>query len=62
MNKILLIGKFDSIFQGLNTSLGKYFSIQVAMDNNSIIKGILSLGTPDLIFFCLSGVVPVNGN
>lgn len=62
MNKILLIGKFDSIFQGLNTSLGKYFSIQVAMDNNSIIKGILSLGTPDLIIFSLSGVVPDNGN
>lgn len=53
MNKVFLIGKFNTFFEEINTFLSGYFNVQVCVDNGSLIKGMLKLNTPDIIIVSL---------
>lgn len=53
MRKILLIGKFDSVFQTLNDELTKKYMVQVSIDNLKIIQDMIKLNTPDIIVMSL---------
>lgn len=56
MKKIYIVGKFDYFIQTLNTALAEEFQVQLCSDNLEIVKGILSLGLPDLVLFCTNGL------
>lgn len=56
MKKIFMIGKFNAVFQDINTYLGKYFQVQVCVDNLEMIKGMLKLNQPELILISLIGM------
>lgn len=52
MKKVFLIGKFNEAFEEMSNYLGKYFSVQVCVDNLSVMQSILKLSQPD--FFVLN--------
>lgn len=54
MKKVFLIGKFNVAFEGINSYLSSYFSVQVCVDNNELIKGMLKLNKPDVIVVSLT--------
>lgn len=56
MKKILLIGKFNTIFQDMSRYLEQYFQVQVCIDNHDMVKGMLSLGVPDAVIVCFIGM------
>jgi len=61
MKKIFFIGKFNVIFQDINNYLGKYFNVQMCVDNHEVIKGMLKLNQPDLIIISLIGLEKEKG-
>lgn len=52
MKKVFLIGKFNEAFEEMNNYLGNYFSVQVCVDNLSVMHSVLKLSQPD--FFVLN--------
>ena len=52
MKKVFLIGKFNDSFDEMNNYLAKYFSVQVCVDNISVMHSVLKLSHPD--FFVLN--------
>jgi len=54
MYKILLVGKMNTITQGVNDYLNRFFSVQYCMDDAEMVKEMLEMKKPDLIFVCLS--------
>lgn len=56
MNKIFLVGKFNTIFQDINNNLGQFFHVQMCVDNNEMMKGMLKLKQPELIIISLIGM------
>ena len=62
MKKILLIGKFNSIFEGLNNYLAQDYNIQVCVDELELVQGILKMNQPDLIVYSMVGVEVVKLN
>lgn len=56
MKRVLLIGKFNDIFQSLNDELTKKYMVQVSIDNLKIIQDMLKLNTPDVIVMSLHGM------
>lgn len=61
MKKIFLIGKFNAVFQDINTYLGKYFQMQVCVDNLEMVRGMLKLNQPDLVIISLIGLDKESG-
>lgn len=53
MKKILLIGKFNSVFQDIHDELVKWYNVQVCVDNLDIIRGMLKLNMPDAVIISL---------
>lgn len=58
MNKIFLIGRYDSSFQSINDYLSTYFTVQTCADKPSLVKGMLEVSVPDLIVIRLFGLNP----
>lgn len=56
MRKIMLIGKFNTIFQDINNELSQYFSVQVCVDNLEMVRGMLKLNRPDCVILSLIGM------
>lgn len=52
MKKVFLIGKFNETFDEMNKYLSNYFSVQVCIDNLSVMQSVLKLSHPD--FFVLN--------
>ena len=40
MKKILMIGKFNTIFQDMNQYLEQYFQMQACVDSHDMVKGL----------------------
>ena len=53
MNKIVFIGKFNLVFQGMNKHLTQYYDVQVCSDNYNMVKSLLETKRPDLIIVSL---------
>lgn len=49
MKNILFIGKFNAITENINQFLSEFFHVQVSSDNMDIVRGMLKVGTYDLI-------------
>lgn len=49
MKNILFIGKFNAITENINQFLSEFFHVQVSSDNLDIVRGMLKVGTYDLI-------------
>ena len=49
MKKLFLIGKFNDAFEGMNKYLSDYFTVQVCVDNLSVINSVLKLSHPDVL-------------
>lgn len=56
MKKILMIGKFNTIFQDMNQYLEQYFQMQACVDSHDMVKGMLSLSMPDAVIVSLIGM------
>lgn len=56
MRKIMLIGKFNTIFQDINNELSQHFSVQVCIDNLEMVRGMLKLNRPDCVILSLIGM------
>ena len=56
MKKILLVGKFNTVFQDISQFLEQYFQVQVCVDNHDMVKGMLSLSVPNAVIVCLIGM------
>ena len=56
MQKIFLIGKFNSNFESINNYLSNYFSVQVCVDTLILIKGMLKINKPDIIVVNMAGL------
>ena len=52
MKKVFLIGKFNDDFEEMNKYLANHFSVQVCVDNLSVMHSVLKLSNPD--FFILN--------
>jgi CheY-like chemotaxis protein len=52
MKKVFLIGKFNEEFEEMNKYLANHFSVQVCVDNLSVMHSVLKLSHPD--FFVLN--------
>lgn len=48
MRKLFLIGKFNDNFEELNKYLSDYFSVQVCVDNLSVMQSVLKFSHPDV--------------
>lgn len=53
MNKIFLIGRYDSSFQSISDYLNTYFTVQTCADKPALVKGMLEVSVPDLIIIRL---------
>ncbi|MBE5940770.1 MAG: response regulator [Lachnospiraceae bacterium] len=60
MKKVFLIGKFNTVFQEINNYLGKYFNVQVCVDNLEVMKGMLKVNVPELAIISLIGLDETN--
>lgn len=56
MKKLLLVGKFNTIFQDMSQYLEQYFQVQVCIDSHDMVKGMLSLSVPDAVIICFIGM------
>lgn len=48
MKKVFLIGKFNESFEETKTYLSQFFSVQVCVDNLSVMLSVLKLSRPDM--------------
>ena len=53
MEKIVFIGKFNLVFQGMNKHLAQNYDVQVCVDNYNMVKSMLETKRPDLIIVSL---------
>lgn len=56
MEKILLIGKFNTVFSDINNYLTNYFNIQICADNLEMVKGVTKVYQPNLVILSLIGM------
>ncbi len=61
MKKIIMIGKFNTIFHDINNELVQYFNVQACVDNLEMVKGMLKLNKPDLVIVSLIGMDKAGG-
>ena len=60
MKKVLMIGKMNDLTKDINDYLGKYFRIQLSMENPQTALGMIKVIEPDLILVSLVGLYDVN--
>lgn len=60
MKKILMIGKMNDLTKDINDFLGKYFRVQLSMENPQTALGMVKVIEPDLILISLVGLYDVN--
>ena len=56
MKKILLVGKFNTVFQDMSNFLMEYFQVQACIDKADMVKGMLKLNHPDVVVISLIGL------
>ncbi len=56
MIKVLMIGKFNTIFTDINNYLNHYFNVQVCVENLEMIRGMMKLNKPDIVIVSLIGL------
>ena len=49
MKKVFFIGKFNDAFEEIKTYLAQFFSVQVCVDNLSVMLSVLKLSQPDIL-------------
>lgn len=60
MKKVLMIGKMNDLTKDINNYLGKFFRIQLSMENPQTALGMIKVIEPDLILVSLVGLYDVN--
>ncbi len=61
MKRVMLIGRFNTIFHDINNELNQHFNVQVCVDNLEMVKGMLKLNSPDLVILSLIGMEQAGG-
>lgn len=61
MKRVMLIGRFNTIFHDINNELNQHFNVQVCVDNLEMVKGMLKLNGPDLVILSLIGMEQAGG-
>ncbi len=61
MKRVMLIGRFNTIFHDINNELNQHFNVQVCVDNLEMVKGMLKLNGPDLVILSLIGMDQAGG-
>ncbi|MBO5246460.1 MAG: response regulator [Eubacterium sp.] len=56
MKQILIIGKFNSVFEDIAATLKLEYHVQMCVDNVDMVKGLLRLNQLDAIVFSLMGL------
>lgn len=56
MKQILMIGKFNSVFEDIASTLKLKYHVQMSVDNLDMVKGLLKINKPDAVVFCLIGL------
>ena len=56
MKQILMIGKFNSVFEDIAATLKLKYHVQMCVDNLDMVKGLLKINKPDAVVFCLIGL------
>lgn len=56
MKRVVLIGRFNAILHEINDELGRYFSVQMCVNNPGMVKGMLKLNKPNLVILSLNGL------
>ncbi len=53
MDKVMLIGRFNSLVSDVNSKLSNYYSVQLCSDDPIMVEGMLKMVHPDLIVVSL---------
>ena len=56
MKQILMIGKFNSVFEDIAATLKLKYHVQMCVDNLDMVKGLLKINKPGAVVFCLIGL------
>lgn len=56
MKQILMIGKFNSVFEDIAATLKLKYHVQMSVDNLDMVKGLLKINKPEAVVFCLIGL------
>ena len=56
MKQILMIGKFNTVFEDIAATLKLKYHVQMSVDNLDMVKGLLKINKPDAVIFCLIGL------
>lgn len=56
MNKVFMIGKFNSVFQEINNYLVTAFNVQVCIADYEMVKGMLKINNPNVAVISLAGL------
>ena len=56
MKQILMIGKFNTVFEDIAATLKLKYHVQMSVDNLDMVKGLLKIDRPDAVVFCLIGL------
>lgn len=56
MKQILMIGKFNAVFENISTNLKQRYHVQMCADNMDMVKGLLKIDKPSAIVLCLIGL------
>lgn len=54
MEKILLIGKFNVVFQEINNYLGSFYDVKICVDNYSMVKSMLEQEKPKAVVISMA--------
>ncbi len=60
MKKILMIGKMNELTKDVNDFLGRFFRVQLCMENPQTALGMIKVIEPELIIISLVGLYDVN--
>lgn len=56
MKQVLMIGKFNSVFEDIAATLKLKYHVQMSVDNLDMVKGLLKINKPDVVVSCLIGL------
>lgn len=56
MKQVLMIGKFNSVFENIAADLKLKYHVQMCADNLDMVRSLLKINVPDAIVLCLIGL------
>lgn len=62
MNKVFMIGKFNSVFQEINNYLITAFNVQVCIADYEMVRGMLKINSPNVVVISLTGLSREDSN